>query len=561
MGNLDKLRSVSMTKGLSLPWMLFFTALIYTVVTVVTEPATLSDTLVYVNDAQGALQGREWKGRFNPLWEFGHLLWRPLAYWIAPACLAVIPDSLAHNDSLKITLGLIWINWMAGLLTTLTTVHLASRWVRSSNWLLLLGLSYAASSAFLLYTQTGSSYVVSLFLLTAAVWILFHWPDGRIPPEVPAGLLLGLSVAFWFPFALVAPATLLFRSIERRKLLLVPVMVGGMSFTVLLGSTYLFGAVKAGAHDMASFLAWYEAAKHTWDQNRQWLRAISGVVRLLYELGQDGVLLKRFSFRDPYSPVNWVDLLPTALRMASFYSLCLFSLSLAWWQKQFRHMVLVFGLAAIPMLYFAIVLFEPSSAERFLPLLPFLFLSIVAASQHPSKLGRTVLALLLISIPISNLPPAFSFKREHPAEPQLRDFRRFAQGGDVMVTATHRDPLVNLVEQHPFLSVNRAGAPASYQLIEVASSRAALWREDFARKVLASWPNQHVWIQLGMLDARPPAALGWVEGDNPSIHWKDILDFFAELDLDLRTAERNGFARLARSAANSQVLEALAKRK
>ncbi len=510
--------------------------LLYGAVMYWTEPETLSDTLVYSKQALGGDAG----GRFNRLWEFGHLLWRPLAAVLHPVFQALAPAAVAPTELLKNAYGLIWLNLAAGLLCSL----LLFRWMQREKvwwgWSLLLLLAFVSSNAFLLHAQTGSSYVFGLALMMLAL---------ELDNAVGSGLLMAGAALLWFPYVLMAPAVLLKKWLERggwKETFAIAVAFAGG-----LAAGYGVGAWLAGVRSAGEFLDWYAAAKHTWSQNRQWLRAVSGVCRLLYDLGQDGVLLKRLSFRDPYALVAWTALAPTALRMAAFYGLC----GLCLWRGE-RARVWVFGMAAAPMLFFAIVLFEPGSPERFLPMLPLLFWLASAVARDSQRWVKVALAVLLVAIPMANLPLAFAGGSEaHPAAARLLDFKKHARVGDLLVTVTFRDPMVNLVEQHPFLKVNAQPVPPTYQLIEIASSRAAQWQEDFAKKTLATWPEGDVWVQRGVRDERPPASLWWVEGDNPAIRWRQVPEFFGRLEFDRETAHPEGFLRLRQSEGNRSLLE------
>jgi hypothetical protein len=54
--------------------------------------------------------------------------------------------------------------------------------------------------------------------------------------------------------------------------------------------------------------------------------------------------------------------------------------------------------------------------------------------------------------------------------------------------------------------------------------------------------------------------MGWVEGDDPAVRWREIPAFFEQFDFDRSTELPDGFERFARSGKNREILENLAKR-
>src|SRR5262249_51104617 len=125
-----------------------------------------------------------------------------------------------------------------------------------------------------------------------------------------AGLALGAAVCLWFPYVLVVPAVLLapvllFKADRPRLRLAVWVGVG---LSVLLGVAYGTALVCLGITDVAGFRAWMAQSSHGVKASGL-PRAVFGLARSFLNMGDDGVLFKRFLLKDPYNPVSLGDLI------------------------------------------------------------------------------------------------------------------------------------------------------------------------------------------------------------------------------------------------------------
>ena len=96
------------------------------------------------------------------------------------------------------------------------------------------------------------------------------------------------------------------------------------------------------------------------------IRAISGCPRLLIDLGRDGIYLKRFTFKDPYNPVSAAAILRLTLwKIGIFYIFVAALAWLAWSSVRARPVLALAVLAVVPLLLFAVLIFEPSSPKDF----------------------------------------------------------------------------------------------------------------------------------------------------------------------------------------------------
>jgi len=542
---------------------------LYAVCLALTQPPYFGDTLFYAEDVLQFRSGH-WSMRFNPLWEFGHVLWRPIGALLAPLALAWVPDSIAWTPTLKITVGLIILSQIFGALTVVLFYDLIREFV-SSLWIrmILIG-AFIWMNPFLAYSQAGVPYVAALFFLTLAVWLQFKYvPSTKL--AVGISVALGMAVLLWFPFVLVVPAAALLGTFfyegifpQRKESWLHPVTVGVLT-CLLVAAGIGAGGWLAGARSSADFLAWYEDAKHGWSQNRQWLRAVSGITRLFFELGNDGLYIKRFVLKDPYSPpLSLLDLFRFSLwKIAAGYVFLGGIVVLAAFSRRARPALIGLTLAAGPLLFFSLFLFEPGSPERFMPILPFLFLALAAGWDAAGRVAPILKAstlVVLCLIPIANAPLFMGglSSELRTAADRLADYRQHAQSQDLLITVTFNDPLTRLIDRRPLHPANRPSQIPTYGVIEVAANTAPRWRERFADETFRQWKqNKQVWISKSLLRDRPEPYVNWVEGDSPSAHWRDFYEFMTRLSYDRETARSDGFVRLAPSPANRLLLQEL----
>jgi hypothetical protein len=205
----------------------------------------------------------------------------------------------------------------------------------------------------------------------------------------------------------------------------------------------------------------------------------------------------------------------------------------------------------------AVVVFEPSSPERLLPVLPFLLIALSAgwsSSWKWAPLIRAGIAAFALLLVVLNLP---SFEWQHSAEhqhalSQMDDFREHAKPADVMLVMTASEPVLRLVER-PFDPANRLGLIRCYWVLDPIDKDAAAWHRTVAHRVLETWHSGHdVWVSKSAFSDRPQPSSLWVEGDNPAVHWRDVPAFFRSLELDAETSP--GFALIRQSPANRERL-------
>src|ERR1700674_4181081 len=170
----------------------------------------LGDTAVYMTDAAQYF-GRTPAGAGNLLWEFGHLLWRPLGW----AWLEISSPAGAHlttwGPSISVGFFFIGINLICAAATVFLWHSFALEIVFSRAVAFLVALGFACAGSFLSYAHSGSSYVPGLFCVTLAIWVLRR--SGRSgavggPALAASAALTALAALLWFPWVLAAPGVL-----------------------------------------------------------------------------------------------------------------------------------------------------------------------------------------------------------------------------------------------------------------------------------------------------------------------------------------------------------------
>jgi hypothetical protein len=539
-------------------WWLAVAAVLYVLALLLTRAPFAGDSAVYVDDA---VKVRTGVLPPQALWEFGHALWRPLAYLLTPLAEALVPSSIAWTPGLKVMAALYAVSELCGLVVMLLMADLLRRLARHWAAVLVPVLILVWGSSFLSYSQTATPYIVSLALLVVAVWCSITGPGSGLVRAVVTGTALGLSALFWFPFVLAFPAGAAAPLFCRRDALATrvrDVMLALALAGLLLAAGLLAASLAAGCRSVSDFLAWFAASSHGWKQNRRLVRAVSGCARLLIDLGPTGVLLKRFTFKDPYNPVSLGQLARQVLWQIGLFWALIGAAVIAAARSRALYVAALFALAAGPMFFFAVALFEPSSPERFLPVLPFLLFAFAAAwtADRQSTLERALQVLIVafaLLLPVMNGPTMLRGVSADPAVERLLDFRRSAGVDDTLYTVVRPDTQLTL---SPFHEVNRPTPVSVVPLLEVASASVREWRRNFARYVLERWSKgSDVWVVKGAFSDRPDASLAWVEGDAAGVHWRDIPSFLRTLEYDRESARADGARRVSRSAATRTILE------
>ena len=539
----------------------------------ITSPNESGDTTRYANDALEHAQGIP-----SQFWEFGHLLWRPWGYIGLYIAGPLFRTYFHDTDLLAIIRFFVWTNFVCCSLAILLVWDIVRR--RTSLWLAsLVAVAFACANCFITLAGAGSAYLPALFFECLSLWLIVQGLERSTSTRflAAAGLSYGIAISLWFPYAFTGLGVLAFvlfwpassvaaepsRSQWKARLPLAGVLL--IALILFTGAGFTAGAMLYGAHNAAGLKQWVLAADNGWSQGRNLVRAATGIPRFLFDLGWDTIVLKRWFFKDPYNTVHLRGLTQSLLlKLVLFYGGAAGLLWILVRERAARAALLILLAAAVPLLLFAIFIFEPSSAERYVPVLPFFSIALAVAWQLGSrhKIALIATAVMLASAAVLNV--TVLAQGNNSALTKVRQRREsleraMTRPGIVFVT-TLRDDFYFVPLLRP---LDRSIAPDRYRtidIVELASVRANTWRKEFADRTLNAWHDGlDVWVSERVLAARPSADWLWVEGDDPRVHWADFPGFFGRLQHDpIAASGGDGFFRVSATPANSAILQSIA---
>lgn len=534
-------------------------ALVYFFATLLTDAYFMADTADYV-DSIAAHAG----GVYYDYWEFGHLFWRPVG-WLCfkVGSLFVIPTGAAEMRA-QIVWTLLALNWLAGLACVLLLRSLVSL-VSKREWVAnVVTIAFIFSHGFLNFSQTGSPYVLALALLLLSWWILMHGGesgDSSWRTAVPAGAALALAVCLWFlylwavPAALLLPLVLFGTDKARRRL----AWRTALAFALVSGLSYAAVLLHLGIYSVSGVKAWVTVAAHGND-TRGMVRALFSLSRSLLNMGNDGMLFKRFLLHDPFNPVSKLDLLRLSLwKVGVAYSFLLTLLLGLWRSTQGKRILLLFALHAAPILAFESFL-DGGSVERYLSMYPVIFLSLgyvlsatsVLRWQKAVALGFIIISVLVNASAMAKI--TLSLQQESSVE-RIKDLRPLLKPGSLVYCATWSDDLVNFNRSFPLHPVNQQEGLLIGALVTPGTESSKLWRQDFAQQASKAWSRgADVWVSPRAFAMQPRSEWNWAEGADLYVTWTDFPSFFAHLEKGAAVGGEDGFVLLPPTIENKRFL-------
>lgn len=530
----------------------------------------LGDTMTYSLDVAHYF-GKSPVGSGNMLWEFGHLIWRPLGWALLQLGAPLLAGVTSWGPVPMAAFLLIAVSLLSGALTVLLWYELALEACESRRVAFSVAFGFACANAFLTYIHSGTPYVPGLFCVTASLWTLRR--PGERAIYVSAALLAAAAL-LWFPYVLAAPGVLLFAAQRTapgaktaRVLTPAALKLGTrfmLVFSVVLGLGFIGGAAARRIGSLSEARAWAAGSSHGWSQSGRAVRLVTGVPRAFLFIGNDGVLYKRFLKKDPYAPVTVSDLARVSLWKILAFGVFLAALLWALWRSAAAGAGWLFAAGALPTLLFAVFVFEPGSPERYFPAYPFLVLaaaSVLRGFPAVRRLPQLAVAAFLACMVATNVysmyrprmdrQDAESIARLAPLRAQLRD-------RSLVALLTNKDEILAAANRSPLSAINLPAPLNFYDVLEPATLRILTWREEFASEVLAAWSaGGDAWVSRRLWNRRPLPAWNWAEGDDPHITWDQIPAFFASLHTDAEVGGADGFVRLARDPANQVVLTSI----
>jgi len=221
----------------------------------------------------------------------------------------------------------------------------------------------------------------------------------------------------------------------------------------------------------------------------------------------------------------------------------------------------------LPVLYFAVFIFEAGSQERYMPLYPFLAWAAAWSMTVRTRFGKAPVIAGLVLLALMTAANVRALSRVRAEEKQAAQERRVGalkdRVGDAGMIAilSNRDDLMAFSKTYLFHPLNRPNAVPVYEVIEVGTASVETWRERFARRALEAWgKHAEVWVSKRVMAERPAPEWQWVEGDDPRIAWPQIPRFFHELKHSSESGGADGFVLLEDSPANREIFERLGRR-
>lgn len=539
--------------------------LLYAILYAVTVEEKTGDTTVYADDILRYFQGTAGN---RTLWEFGHLVWRPLGFFLWRAGHSVLSPWFHGSAVLEITAVLFALCFVSGIALVPLCYALCRRLGVGNGhaWAITAGLLLSATV--LNYTHSGSAYNPGLALNLGGQILLLDAVTGRkhsAARAIGSGVLLALSVAIWFPYVLSLPAAFLIGWVwgapapapGRIRPIGISIVSTAAAGFILFG----IGAWLDGITSFALLAEWISGSAHGIHQGRQFVRLPTGITRTFFYFGDDGLLIKRFVFGDPYAPVRWYDLLTAGLwKVALTFA---FLIALCWALARRREgwgglAVMIAGFA--PTLLFALFLFETSEPARYETLYPALIATICAALtlKTPIPNVRRLLGIFLAAMIAVNLY-AFGWELRGAAaqsSARVTFIQSRIENHGIAFLVSFRDPLSTYFQRDPFVPEYRQRSLPFFHVIEPGSDHVPTWRRDAACGVLQTWKaGGDAWLSVRLLASKPKPEWNWAEHDDDRVHWTDLPAFFRQFETDAATGQEDGFVRVARTARNRDLLE------
>jgi hypothetical protein len=281
-------------------------------------------------------------------------------------------------------------------------------------------------------------------------------------------------------------------------------------------------------------------------------------------MDRDGMWLKRYLVHDPYAPVTTMSLFGLSLwKLALFYAsavvVCL-ELSRS---KTGRILLLLLASTVLPILVFAIFIFEAGSIERYLPLYPFVFLAFgyVLASKQSKRASKALLLFALaamIAVNVNAMRRGTLEARRAEAVARIHDLLPLLGPKSLVLAVNEQDSLAEFRQNFPLDPINLDFDWRTYDVLEINTERLSTWREDLAKRVLATWQRGGaVWLPMRFFRAQPRPEWNWVEGDDKRISWSDLPLFFSQFEIGSAVGGEDGFLLLQDNSKNRKILSSL----
>ncbi|MDQ2854872.1 MAG: hypothetical protein M3R68_00970, partial [Acidobacteriota bacterium] len=365
--------------------------------------------------------------------------------------------------------------------------------------------------------------------------------------------LLWLPYVLAIPAALLAPLMLVGFSKQRLKLSILAVMVGA----IIGGAVYFAVMTHSGVHNVQELRAWMQkTSRSTGSSNKGVSKTVFGFARSFINMGNDGMLFKRYLLHDPYNPVSVLDLVRLSLwKLLAFYLFLTFTMLSLVTSTNGRRLLILFLLNVLPVIAFAIY-WQGGDPERYLPLYPLLFIAVAWAldSELVRRLFKLPLVFFILGMIVTNgvmMAKGRLDRQQATSAARLSELSGMLKPNSWVFTANWQDDLVNFNRSFPLNPLNRNSNLIIGALISPGEPEVARWQQEFSARVQSIWSSGgDAWISRRLLSERPRPEWNWVEGDDSRVSWKDLYSYASRLELGQPVGGDDGFVLLVQSAQN-----------
>lgn len=535
----------------------------------------LGDTTVYVSEITDYLRESP-VGLRSVLWDFGHLLWRPLGWILVRITAPILAPLTGWETGVICSLVLVGVSMVCGFLTVLLWYSIVLGITASRLIAFVIAIGFACANSFLTYIHAGASYVPGLFCVTLAVWLIRKKVSGTEPRAAliaASATATAVAALLWIPYSLSVPG-IIFAGVwpgtgpVRLAALVKPDARRFMARFVLVFLLWLcvgfgIGAWARGIHSVQQARDWAIRSAHGWSQTERVKRLATGIPRSFLYLGNDAILYRRFLRKDPYAPVSVWVLVRGSLWKIFVFTLFAGCLLYELTRRTTGSWALWLTVAGgLPVLLFAVLIFEPTSPERYFPAFPFLILAVACClrdfprTHRPSQLCIVAFLACMVFMNLYFMDRRRMDREDAVSLARVAPLQARHNQQDLIAVITNQDDLRVACNRSLFSSVNRPIPLRLHEIIVFATVGLPAWREEFAEQANTAWSRGgEVWVSKRAWQPRPRSEWNWVENEDKRVSWKQIAEFFNALATDGDLGGFDGFLRVQCNQANRALLE------
>lgn len=541
--------------------------LTYVAILLFTQPADYVDSMNYAKHMVDHYH-HVYPPEADVFWDFGHPLLRPLGYLVWSLFRGASFAPFHGNEYFGAASALIILNALGGLAAVYLLFLLV---LRVSGKIFIAGLiaiAFAATNAMMNYTQTGTAYPMGIAFQLAGLYLICG-QSGRfeLTRAIFAGVALGLSICIWFPYVLPIAGILCFASLWgkpdwRARVPFVFQVALGICFTVVI----CYASIMLAGHVTTLHAAkeWVLRSRYGIEPTRGLLRVIGSIPRGFFWLGTGSTIWKQMLLHGNGNAVSAADLLRSGIwKLCAVYAILFLTFLALLKSREGRKLMISIAVAALPILYFAAFLFDPSPPERYLAVYPLLFCAFgLVLVERRSAWLRAAFAAFLVAMMGVNLHAMSRFGTDRDLAPvvaRLNAVNARVGPNDRILVLTSTEGAYRFLEGRPFDVASRNRFLFT-PVIEKNNDSIRVWKQGAASAILAAWQaGGHAWLTIQMLASKPKLEWNWVEGDDIRIRWVDIPNFFRTLDVGEPFGGPEGFVEILPSARNHASLAELVK--